>query len=313
MSQIAFIFPGQGSQAKGMGKGLHDAFEEARDVFSEADRFLEFPLSQLCFEGPEERLKLTENTQPAILAVSVAAHRVLSAHGLKPDYVAGHSLGEYSALVAAESMNFADALRTVRNRGKYMQEAVPVGHGAMAAILGLTQAQVESLCLTAAQGEVLSAANLNSPSQIVIAGAAAAVSRAIELAVRQGARKILPLAVSAPFHCALMRPAQDRLQKYLNQIEFSDLRVPLINNADAMELHARNGIADSLCRQVCAPVRWTDSIQVLISKGVRLFVEVGPGRVLSGLVRQIDKTVKTANVENEKSLNETLEIARQQD
>lgn len=311
MSPIAFIFPGQGSQAKGMGKGLCDAFDEARDVFAVADRVLEFPLSQLCFEGPEEQLKLTENTQPAILAVSIAAHRVLAAHGLNPNYVAGHSLGEYSALVAAGSMNLADALRTVRKRGKYMQEAVPVGHGAMAAILGLTQAQVESLCLEAAQGEVLSPANLNSPSQIVIAGTAAAISRAIELAGRKGARKALSLPVSAPFHCALMQPAQDRLQKDLNQIEFCDLRIPLINNADAMELQACNRIADSLCRQVCTPVRWADSVQVLINKSVGLFVEVGPGRVLSGLVRQIDKSVRTANVEDAKSLNETLEIAKQ--
>ena len=294
-----------------MGKGLCDAFDEARNVFEVADRVLEFPLSQLCFEGPEEQLNLTENTQPAILAVSIATYRVLAARGLKPNYVAGHSLGEYSALVAAGSMNLADALRTVRKRGKYMQEAVPVGHGAMAAILGLTQAQVESLCLEAAQGEILSPANLNSPSQIVIAGTAAAISRAIELAGRQGARRALSLPVSAPFHCALMQPAQDRLRKDLHQIEFCDLRIPLINNADSMELQACDRIADSLCRQVCAPVRWTDSVQVLINKGVGLFVEVGPGRVLSGLVRQIDKSVRTANVEDAKSLNETLEIAKQ--
>lgn len=294
-----------------MGRDLHDSFPEAREVFAEADRVLGFPLSQLCFEGPEEELKLTENTQPAILAVSVAAFQVLFTKGIRPDYVAGHSLGEYSALVAARSLSSADALRTVRNRGKYMQEAVPVGHGAMAAILGLNEEQVADLCQEAAQGEILSPANLNSPSQIVIAGTAGAVRRALELAKARGARRVITLPVSAPFHCALMRPAQERLTGDLEKLSFSDLEFTLINNADAAELRASGAIASSLSRQVCAPVRWTDSVRKLIDLGVGLFVEVGPGKVLSGLVRQIDRSVQTAQVEDSKSLNETLAVLSQ--
>jgi len=308
MSHIAFVFPGQGSQAKGMGKGLCDSFLEARSVFEEADRALGFPVSQLCFEGPEDRLQLTENTQPAILAVSVAASRVLSAKGIQPYYLAGHSLGEYSALVAANSLSLADALRTVRNRGKYMQEAVPVGQGAMAAILGLSEAQVADLCEEARRDEVLSPANLNSPVQIVIAGSVAAVHRALELAKARGAKKAVLLPVSAPFHCRLMQSAQERLSQDLAHIRFQNLEVPLINNADVAELRCGAQVAESLSRQVCAPVRWTETVQKLIGLGIRVFVEVGPGKVLCGLVRQIDKTMQTAHVEDLKSLNEALAI-----
>ena len=310
MGQIAFVFPGQGSQAAGMGKVLCDSFEVARAVYAEADAVLGLPLSQLCFEGPDEQLKLTENTQPAILAVSTAAYRVLSEAGVRPDFVAGHSLGEYAALVAANSLSLADALRIVRKRGTYMQESVPVGQGAMAAILGMSADQVEVLCREAAQGEVLSPANLNSPSQIVIAGAAAAVDRALQLAKSHGAKKAVLLSVSAPFHCALMQPAQERLAKDLGQISFRNPEYPLINNADAAEVCSGDAIADSLSRQVCLPVRWTESIRNLISAGVQLFVEVGPGKVLCGLIRQIDRTVRTANVEDRQSLTQALDMAR---
>ena len=310
MGQIAFVFPGQGSQVVGMGKALHDSFEVARAVFEEADAVLRFPLSQLCFQGPDDQLKLTENTQPAILAVSAAAWRVLSEAGVRPDFVAGHSLGEYSALVAANSLSLSDALRIVRKRGTYMQESVPVGQGAMAAILGLTADQVEALCREAAQGEVLSPANLNTPSQIVIAGAAAAVDRALQLAKSHGARKAVQLSVSAPFHCALMQPAQERLAKDLGGIGFGNPEYPLINNADASELRSGDAIAGSLSRQVCSSVRWTESVQKLIGAGVQLFVELGPGKVLCGLIRQIDRTVKTANVEDPPSLAQTLEIIK---
>jgi len=307
-AKIAFIFPGQASQYPGMGKELYDEFKVARLVFEETDQILGFPLSQLCFNGPEEELRLTENTQPALLTVSIAAFRVLSSKGVLPHFVAGHSLGEYSALVAAESLSLSDAVTTVRNRGKYMQEAVPRGQGAMAAILGLDQDRVQDLCEEVARDEVLATANLNSPVQIVIAGTEAAVLRGMELARARGAKKTILLPVSAPFHCPLMQPAQERLRNDLAQIQFRDLQFPLINNADAAEVSSGDDIMDSLIRQVSSPVRWTESVRLMITKGVGLFLEVGPGRVLSALVRQIDKRVKTANVEDVKSLNETLEL-----
>jgi [acyl-carrier-protein] S-malonyltransferase len=311
MNEIAFIFPGQASQYPGMGRELHDEFRAARLVFEEADRVLGFSLSQLCFHGPEEELKRTENTQPAILTVSIAAFRVLISKSVRPHFVAGHSLGEYSALVAAESLTLSDALVIVRNRGRYMQEAFPPGKGAMAAIVGMNQDRIEALCQEVAQGEVLSMANLNSPNQIVIAGADTAVHRAMELTRARGAKKAILLPVSAAFHCALMQPAQERLQNDLAAIRFSGLRYPLVNNVDAAEISSNDRVSDSLIRQVSSPVRWMESIQLLISKGVGLFIELGPGRVLSGLVRQIDKTVRTANVEDLKSLNEALDLAGQ--
>ena len=308
MTKIAFVFPGQASQYPGMGKEFNDEFKVARLVFEEADQILGVSLSQLCFNDPEERLKLTENTQPALLTVSIAAFRVLSSKGVQPHFVAGHSLGEYSGLVAAESLSLSDALITVRSRGKYMQEAVPTGQGATAAILGLDQDRIQDLCREAAREEVLATANLNSPGQIVIAGTTAAVHRAMELARARGAKKTILLPVSAPFHCPLMQPAQDRLENDLAQIQFRDPTFPLINNVDAAEVSSSDQIRNSLIRQVSSPVRWTESVRLMIARGVGLFVEVGPGRVLSGLVRQIDKSVKTANVEDINSLNETLDV-----
>jgi [acyl-carrier-protein] S-malonyltransferase len=306
LSKIAFIFPGQASQYPGMGKELHDEFPIARQAFEEADQALGFSLSQLCFNGPEEELKQTENTQPAILTVSVAAFRVVSSKGFRADYVAGHSLGEYSALVAAGSLNFQDAVRSVRNRGKYMQEAVSSGKGAMAAILGMDQQRVEALCQEASAGEVLSVANLNSQEQVVIAGTASAVARATELAPSRGAKRAILLPVSAPFHCPMMQSAKERLQRDLSAVSLAPGQIPLVSNVDASEISEVDQIRDSLVRQVCSPVRWMESVQYLIHHGVKLFVELGPGRVLSGLVRQIERSAKTANVENVKSLKEAL-------
>lgn len=311
MNILAFLFPGQASQYPGMGKELAEGYAVARQVFEEADSALGFSISRLCFEGPEEQLKLTENTQPAILTVSVAIYRVLESMGIKPGFVAGHSLGEYSALVAAGALSLSDAVRIVRQRGRFMQEAVPVGVGAMAALVGMPRAEVESLCRDAAQGEVLSPANLNSPNQTVIAGMASAVARAVEMAPGRGAKRALLLPVSAPFHCTLMKPAEIRLQEELEKLSFSDLKVPLVNNAEARLLISGHEVMASLVQQVCSPVRWSDSVQLLITQAVKLYVEVGPGRVLSGLIRQIDKSLKLANVEDEKSLKETQNIISQ--
>lgn len=305
---IAYIFPGQGSQHPGMGKELAGKFAGARQVFETADEALGFSLSELCFNGTAEQLQLTENTQPAILATSVAALRAMEDEGFPaPDFVAGHSLGEYSALVAAGALKLADAVRTVRARGRYMQEAVPVGTGAMAAILGLDPEAVKSGCEEAAQGQVCSPANINSPGQIVIAGDTAAIDRAILILKDRGAKRALKLNVSAPFHCDLMRPAQDRLAVDLQQIEFDDLKVPVVTNVDAVTVSRGDQARESLIRQVSQPVRWRESVEFLIGQGVQSFIEIGPGKVLSGLVRQIDRNVRCVNVENEESLRAARE------
>lgn len=274
-----------------MGKLLADTFPAASRVFELADTALGFPLSRLCFEGPDEELKKTENTQPALLAVSIAAFRILEQRGYKPDLVAGHSLGEYSALVAADALDFSDALHLVRKRGRYMQEAVPQGVGAMAAILKLPEGQLDTILEQAAQGEIVSAANLNSPGQIVIAGHAAAVQRAMALAQAAGAKRAIPLPVSAPFHCSLMRPAQQKLKADLDAITFKDLSVPLINNWQAREITTAEHAREGLYQQVPNPVRWTDTIRAMAQRGIQRFVEVGAGSVLIGLVRNIDPSL----------------------
>jgi [acyl-carrier-protein] S-malonyltransferase len=305
-SSIAFLFPGQGSQAVGMGKELAENYPVARRTFEEADEALGYKLSQVCFEGPEEKLKLTEVTQPAILTASVAAWRVLQEKGLKPDFVAGHSLGEYSAHVAAGTLAFADAVRTVRNRGQYMQEAVPVGVGAMAAILGMSLDKVSEIANDAAQEEVCHAANINSPEQIVISGNAGAVERAIKLAVERGAKKAVSLPVSAPFHCSLMQPAQDRLEADLSALTFQNPSCPVVCNVDAAEITSAEAARAALIRQVTGTVQWEPSVRLLIDKGASLFIEVGPGRVLWGLMRQIDRSKTCLTVGDEASLQKTL-------
>jgi [acyl-carrier-protein] S-malonyltransferase len=307
MAKIAFVFPGQASQYPGMGKELAEKHSAARAVFDEADKALGFSISQMCFGGTEDELKLTANTQPAILTCSVAAYRVLEEKGITPDFVAGHSLGEYSALVAAGALKFADAVQLVRKRGTYMQEAVPAGQGAMAAIMGLSPAVVLDACKRAADGEVCSAANLNSPEQTVISGHAGAVKRAVELTSQLGAKRAVILPVSAPFHCALMTPAQERLEKDLRNTQIASLRFPLVTNVDADTETSGDEARDALIRQVTMPVRWEESVRSLIDEGVNTFVEVGPGRVLSGLLRQIERSVGTLNVEDEKSLATTIE------
>ncbi len=288
---IAFQFPGQGSQYTGMGKTLAGRFPEARAVFQEADAALDFPLSAMCFEGPEDALKLTENTQPALLTVSLAAYRVLEMQGLRPDYVAGHSLGEYSALVAAGSLDFTDAIRLVRKRGQYMQATVPAGVGAMAALLKLPEGKLDSILAEAAQGEVVSAANLNSPDQVVISGHRAAVERAVELAKAAGARRAVMLPVSAPFHCALMKPAQEKLRADLEATHFGDLAFPLVNNWQAKPIRTGSEARQGLFEQVPNPVRWADSILYLARQGVTRFIEAGAGGVLTGLLRNIDSSL----------------------
>jgi [acyl-carrier-protein] S-malonyltransferase len=290
-----------------MGKELAEKYPEARDVFDEADKTLGFSISQMCFSGSEEDLKQTANTQPALLTCSVAVQRVLAGKGVTPDFVAGHSLGEYSALVAAGALKFSDAVQLARKRGSYMQEAVPAGQGAMAAIMGLSPAVVTDACKRAAEAEVCSPANLNSPEQTVISGHAAAVKRAVEMASQQGAKRAVILAVSAPFHCALMMPAQERLEKDLRKTEFSNLQLPLVTNVDADTIAKGDEAREALIRQVTMPVRWEDSMRLLIDEGVNIFVEVGPGRVLVGLLRQIERSVAALNVEDEKSLSTTMD------
>jgi [acyl-carrier-protein] S-malonyltransferase len=306
-SKIAFIFPGQGSQTVGMGKELFDKWPIARQTFEEADDALGYKLSQVCFEGPEEQLRLTEITQPAILTISIAALRVLEGCVPKPSFVAGHSLGEYSAHVASGTMSFADAVRTVRNRGKYMQEAVPVGVGAMAAILGMELEKVAAVCQDAAQGEVCAPANINSPEQIVISGNTAAVERGTKLADERGAKRAKILPVSAPFHCALMKPAQDRLEADLNNLKMRKPVYPVVCNVEASlvgdELRAR----ETLVAQVTAAVKWEQSMRLLIESGAEIFVEIGPGKVLCGLMRQIDRSKTCLNVADDASLARALE------
>jgi len=291
MSKTAFLFPGQGSQFAGMGKSLAEAYPEAARVFEEADQALGFAISKLCFEGPEDGLKLTENTQPALLTVSLAAHAVLRGKGIGADYVAGHSLGEYSALVAAGSLGFVDAVRLVRKRGQYMQAAVPAGVGAMAALLKMPLEKLDGVLAEAAQGEVVAAANLNSPDQIVIAGHAGAVNRAMELAKAVGAKRAILLPVSAPFHCSLMKPAQEKLKVDLDAAEFRDLAIPLVNNWQAREIRTGAEAREGLYNQVPNSVLWTDSIRLLAANGVTRFIEVGAGGVLTGLLRNIDPTL----------------------
>jgi len=308
MSKIAFLFPGQGSQATGMGKALADTYPAAKAVFDEADSALGFSISKLCFEGPDEALKLTENTQPALLTVSVAALAVLKELGYTPDAVAGHSLGEYSALVAAGALRFADAVRIVRNRGKYMQQAVPAGVGAMAAWLKPPAGEVARILAEAAQGEVVEAANFNSPDQVVIAGNAAAVERANELVKAAGAKRAIALPVSAPFHCSLMKPAQERLKADLDAAAFSDLQIPLVNNWQAVEIRTGAEAREGLYQQVPNSVRWTDSMRALRLAGCERFVEVGQGAVLCGLLKQIDPSAKSARFGDPADLEKVKEL-----
>jgi [acyl-carrier-protein] S-malonyltransferase len=305
--KLAFIFPGQGSQAVGMGKDLAEKYSVARQTFEEADEALGYKLSQLCFEGPEEQLRMTEITQPAILTVSIAVLRVLEDRIPRPSFVAGHSLGEYSAHVASGTMSFADAVRTVRNRGKYMQEAVPVGVGAMAAILGMELEKVAAVCQDAAQGEVCSPANINSLEQIVISGNTAAVERGARLADERGAKRAKLLAVSAPFHCSLMKPAQDRLEADLNKLKMQKPVYPVACNVEASLVGDEMRARATLVAQVTGSVKWDQCMRLLIEQGVQTFVEIGPGKVLCGLMRQIDRSKTCLNVGDEVSLTKALE------
>lgn len=309
MEKIGLLFPGQGSQKVGMGKDLSDAYPTAKKVFEEADEALGFALSARCFEGPEETLTLTTNTQPAILTTSIAALRVFREQvELDAAFVAGHSLGEYSALVCAGAIDFADAVRTVRKRGEFMQEAVPVGTGTMAAIMGLEREKVEELCQQVNRdNNIVTLANINSPGQFVISGHTDAVNNVVELAKENGAKRAIPLAVSAPFHCSLMQPAAERLEEVLNAVTFSDLRVPLMNNAEASVITSGEEARASLVRQMYKPVEWELSIRRIIEQGVSAFIEIGPGKVLAGLLKRIEKKVKGLNVHDVKTLERTVQ------
>jgi [acyl-carrier-protein] S-malonyltransferase len=313
MTNLAFLFPGQNSQYAGMGRDLAEKFPIARRTFEEADDALGFSLSNLCFEGPEDQLKLTEFQQPAICTVSVAALRVLAEKGIAPRSVAGHSLGEYAANVAAGSISFADAVRTVRSRGRFMQEAVPAGQGAMAAVLGLSSEEILQACTDAAAEtqKVVSPANFNSPEQTVISGEAPAVERAAEMCKERGAKRVVMLQVSAPFHCALMRPAQDRLAELLRGLTFSEPAVRVAVNVDAVLVGDPGELRDALIRQVTGAVRWVDSVRLLIAQRPAFFVEVGPGKVLTGLMRQIDRGQSCVNIEDEASLERVMKGSMQ--
>jgi [acyl-carrier-protein] S-malonyltransferase len=309
MSKAAYLFPGQGSQSVGMGRELAERYPVAQQTFEEANDALGYDLARVCFEGPEEELKLTEITQPAILTVSVAALRVLREMGARPpDALAGHSLGEYSAHVAAGTLRFADTLRIVRNRGKYMQEAVPVGAGAMAAVLGMPLEALIEVCREAAGADTdaVAPANINSPNQIVISGKADAVQRATDLAKARGAKRAIMLPVSAPFHCALMQPAQDRLAKDLREVHFENPRIPVVKNVDAVPCMSGADAREALIRQVTGAVQWVGSVQRMMIDGVATYIEVGPGKVLCGLVGQVQKPAACANVEDEASLAKAL-------
>lgn len=312
MSNVAFVFPGQGSQTVGMGRALHDEFPEARAVFAEADEAVGFRLSSLCFQGPESSLNLTFNTQPAVLTVSVAALRVLEKRtGMVPRLVAGHSLGEYSALVATGSLSFPDAVRAVRNRGRFMQEAVPEGQGGMAAVLGMERDVVEEVCRLAAQGEVVTPANFNSPGQIVISGHIGALRRALALAEERGCRRSVLLPVSAPFHCALMEPAGLRLAEYLAHVPLGPMQCPVVTNVEAKPNDDPTRAKDLLVAQVSRPVLWEDSVRTMMASGIDTFVEIGPGKVLCGLIKRIAKNVTLLNLEDPSGLGALIKSGKE--